>query len=644
MANTPAPDTSAGLTPFAAELLARAAGANVKREPDTAARSRLEEDVSRFTVEQISTAAHVPPESVALDGFTCGIVTLSGFSSFRLGARPNTTRYAGECPDTDSADTVFVESGEELEACGLGLAKRELLAPAALDLMEKLALKYPEKDEFTVRQGIGCGVWQHSCPECSGSGRVPCGSCGSRGRVRCEECGGSGTQTCRRCGGRGEVSCSACNGSGSRSCFTCNGTGMIREYVSRWERDGYGREYDVGNWEYHTCPSCGGYRLDCYSCGGSGYERCSRCDGSGEVECSTCNGRGELVCGTCGGSGSVTCQLCEGTGTVYDVVTAWSIASGAHAYFTEHFPTGETPPPLVIQKVLRNEKTREVGLLASCQVAVCAFGVTGPDGERTECGAWGLFDPETARAQDIHVLGMEEACERFTAAKVDRALEDLGRLSFFRPDFVPELGRIAGDFFLSPFLAESINHPRRLGANTNLALCRKNFISACKKLSWRVTLPLLALTAALPLAALRLRPTWLAWFRSHTGWLPRLDDAIFSYGIVALLGIVVCLVGVLAKTLLVKRRLALIISAAPGFDQVAADQAIASASSKQNLLLIACALSCSWGAAFVEYFEKDIPVWLEEGRRLTVQAMDWTQKTAAWLWSWIEDHIFRIHT
>lgn len=641
MATTPAPDPSGGLTNFAAQLMARAMGANVQREPDEAARSRIEEAVRRFTVAHISTAAHVPAESVALDGFTCGIVTLTGFSSFRLGASPHTTRHAGVC-DTDSADTVFVESGEELAAYGLELAKRELLAPAALDLMEKLALKYPDKDRFNVRQGMGCGVWQHDCPECSGRGRIPCRRCDSTGRVRCEACRGSGTEDCGKCGGSGRQACSSCGGTGKRMCYTCNGSGMIQVLKSVREYDSYGNEREVGAyWEYHTCPTCGGF-LPCYSCNGSGDERCSRCGGSGDVECSTCNGKGELVCGTCGGTGSVTCPTCKGTGTVYDVIKAWSTATNTHGYFTEHFPKGETPPTLVIQKVLRDEKSREVGLLAGCQVAVCAFGVTGPGGERTECRAWAAFDPQGGLGQDIHVLGMEEACERFTAAKVARALEDLGRLSFFRTHFVPELGRIAGDFFLSPFLAESINHPRRLGANTNLALCRKKFISACRKLSWRVTLPLLALTAGVLLAILQLRPYWLPWLRSHSGWMPRVDDTVFSYGIVVLLGIVASFVALLVKTLLVKRGMRRVSSAAPGFEQLAADDAVASTSVKQNLLLVACALLCTWGTAFVEYFEKDIPVWLEQGRRLAGQATDWTQKTAAWLSSWIQEHIGRI--
>ena len=641
MATTPAPDTSGGLTPFAAELRARAAGANVKREPDKAARTRIEEAVRRFTVAHISTAAHVPPESVVPDGFTCAIVTLTGFSSFRLGASPQTTRHAGVC-STDSADTVFVESEEELEALGIELAKRELLAPAALDLMEKLALKYPGKDSFNVRQGMGCGVWQHSCPECYGRGRVPCRRCDSTGRVRCEACRGSGTERCGKCRGSGRQACSSCAGTGKRTCYTCHGSGMVKVLKSVREYDSYGNEREVGAyWEYHTCPDCGGY-LPCFSCNGSGDERCSRCGGSGDVECSTCKGKGELVCGACGGAGSVTCQLCAGTGTVYDVIKAWSTATNTHAYFTGHFPKGETPPPLVIQEVLRNEKSREVGLLASCQVAICAFGVTGPGGERTECRAWAAFDPQSGPGQDIHVLGMEEACERFTAAKLARALEDLGRLSFFRGDFVPELSRIAGDFFLSPFLAESLNHPGRLGTNSNLALCRKNFISACRKLSWRVTLPLLALTAGLLLAILELRPYWLPWLRSHSGWMPRHDAAVFSYGIILLMGMGAACVAVHAKTLLVKRGMRRIIEAAPGFDQVASDDAVASTAVKQNLLLIAGALLCTWGTAFVEYFEKDIPVWLEEGRRLAAQATEWAQKTGTWLWSWIQVHVGRI--
>ena len=59
---------------------------------------------------------------------------------------------------------------------------------------------------------------------------------------------------------------------------------MVQVLKAVREYDSYGNEREVGAyWEYHTCPDCGGY-LPCFSCNGSGDERCSRCGGSGDVE------------------------------------------------------------------------------------------------------------------------------------------------------------------------------------------------------------------------------------------------------------------------------------------------------------------------------------------------------------------------
>lgn len=102
------------------------------------------------------------------------------------------------------------------------------------------------------------GHHEHSCRDCSGTGRIDCWSCEGDGYVECFDCRGTGVEQvceeCNICGGQSET----------EDCQACGGDGMIEYKQSCEICDGTGQE-------------------ECRSCNGDGLEECSRCGGAGVI-------------------------------------------------------------------------------------------------------------------------------------------------------------------------------------------------------------------------------------------------------------------------------------------------------------------------------------------------------------------------
>ena len=131
-----------------------------------------------------------------------------------------------------------------------------------------------------------CGGSGKGCTTCKGTGKY-CSKCGTTGKhTDCE-----GTGTCKWCY-YGE--CFSCEGSGKNRCSYCSGTGNC------WMCGG------AGTYLGTLCTQCKG-STRCVKCNGSGSTgNCSYCSGSGR--CNSCNGSNQ--CSGCRGTGK--CNLCGG--------------------------------------------------------------------------------------------------------------------------------------------------------------------------------------------------------------------------------------------------------------------------------------------------------------------------------------------
>ncbi|UOD27429.1 hypothetical protein INH39_18025 [Massilia violaceinigra] len=107
----------------------------------------------------------------------------------------------------------------------------------------------------------------------------------------CNGCHGRGRVQCGNCSGAGEVRCGSCSGSGRTSCSSCGGSGSTTRHVTVTDYNGHTRHET----QHRSCGSCSGGRVTCFTCGGSGKNRCGNCAGTGELTCTGCSGHGYLT-------------------------------------------------------------------------------------------------------------------------------------------------------------------------------------------------------------------------------------------------------------------------------------------------------------------------------------------------------------
>ena len=131
-----------------------------------------------------------------------------------------------------------------------------------------------------------------------------------RSLKNCDRCGGSGKvqteQTCDVCYGSMKVDCPNCS-DGTLTCYSCNGTGLQRCSCVR-----YIRILDLYKYDPY-CRICGG------SNGSQGIVRCGICNGNRITTCTYCGGIQYVKCQNCTG-GKVTeekcCSFCKSAGFV----------------------------------------------------------------------------------------------------------------------------------------------------------------------------------------------------------------------------------------------------------------------------------------------------------------------------------------
>ena len=124
----------------------------------------------------------------------------------------------------------------------------------------------------------------------------------------CHECKGETVKPCE-CGGK-KIICNSCGGSGDKICKACNG----KRIVKCWSCSGKGYTESYEYYQVRNEDRTRTIRSKCYTCNGSGRHNCDSCYGSGSITCYTCSGEGSWWCKKCHGSGKLTCNCCEGSG------------------------------------------------------------------------------------------------------------------------------------------------------------------------------------------------------------------------------------------------------------------------------------------------------------------------------------------
>lgn len=138
------------------------------------------------------------------------------------------------------------------------------------------------------------------CPECEGIGRSKCKACNGEGFIEgyvhamttsaCPTCNDK-LKICTKCKGKGYTDrtvCPTCSGTGEAldgKCPTCKGVGYIHIV---------------------TCTLCGGDKMICDKCEGTGITDCDVCGGDSILECPECNTPSDVKCTFCNGAGVVT--------------------------------------------------------------------------------------------------------------------------------------------------------------------------------------------------------------------------------------------------------------------------------------------------------------------------------------------------
>lgn len=138
------------------------------------------------------------------------------------------------------------------------------------------------------------------CPDCEGIGRSKCKSCNGEGFIEgyvhamttsaCPTCNDK-LKICTKCKGKGYTDrtvCPTCSGTGEAldgKCPTCKGVGYIHIV---------------------TCTLCGGDKMICDKCEGTGITDCDVCGGDSILECPECNTPSDVKCSFCNGAGVLT--------------------------------------------------------------------------------------------------------------------------------------------------------------------------------------------------------------------------------------------------------------------------------------------------------------------------------------------------